>query len=96
MTTTPTPPPNPLTIVKGARTLRAWFQQNPAFTRAWLAEQLGVTRPYVTMLVNGQRAASGKTAKHIRRLTGVPLDNLITKNHKRGPPARGQGGGGGD
>jgi hypothetical protein len=96
MTTTPTPPPNPLTIVKGARTLRAWFQQNPAFNQVWLAGQVGVTRSYISMLSSGNRGASGRVAKRIRRVTGVPVDTLVTKNHKRGPPARGQGGGGGD
>jgi transcriptional regulator with XRE-family HTH domain len=35
-----------------------------------LAERLGLSRPYVTQLLNGTRGASVKTAKQIQERTG--------------------------
>lgn len=58
------------------RTLADYFEQTGK-THQELADQLGVTRFYVTLLSHGQRTPSLPMALRIQRLTGVPVESMV-------------------
>jgi transcriptional regulator with XRE-family HTH domain len=46
-------------------------------TQAWLADQLGVERSYVSLIASGKRQPSLGLALRIVAITGVPLETLL-------------------
>ena len=60
------------------RTLADYFEQTGA-TQESLATKLGVDRSYVSYLVAGKRQPALDLAVRISRLTGVPVESLISQ-----------------
>ena len=51
--------------------LGAWLEKHQ-HSQQWLADRLGVTRPYINKLVNGTCQPSVDMATEIERFTGIP------------------------
>jgi transcriptional regulator with XRE-family HTH domain len=58
------------------KTLRE-YKENKGLTNPELAQALGTSEIYVSMLLNGRRAPSKKLAQRINALTGIPILNLL-------------------
>jgi plasmid maintenance system antidote protein VapI len=57
-------------------TLAEWFAADSDRTHDALAQQVGVSRAYISMLVAGRREPSLSVALTIADLTGVPVHSL--------------------
>lgn len=55
----------------------AEYLEKTGITQAELARQVGVTQPVISKIVRRQRAASGRLALALHRVTGVPLEHLL-------------------
>ncbi len=53
------------------------FKENKALTNPELAQALGTSEIYVSLLLNGRRIPSRKLAQKISTLTGIPVLNLL-------------------
>jgi transcriptional regulator with XRE-family HTH domain len=51
--------------------IQLWLRDG-RHTQRWLAQQLGVTPTYVSMLLNARRTPSLRIAKRLEDLTGIP------------------------
>lgn len=60
------------------RTLADYFEQTRA-THESLADELGLTRPYISMIASGARQPSLNVALRIQSLTGVPVESLVSR-----------------
>lgn len=53
------------------------FKENKGLTNPELAQALGTSEIYVSLLLNGRRTPSRKLAQRISVLTGIPVLNLL-------------------
>jgi transcriptional regulator with XRE-family HTH domain len=51
--------------------IQTWLRAG-GHTQRWLAQQLGVTPTYVSMILNARRTPSLGIAKQLEDLTGIP------------------------
>jgi transcriptional regulator with XRE-family HTH domain len=58
-------------------TLAAWLAGPPRQSQRKLAHAAGCNQSMISMLAHGKRAARGKLALRLHRLTGVPVESLI-------------------
>jgi transcriptional regulator with XRE-family HTH domain len=59
--------------------LNEFFKDNPDVTQAALAEELGISPNYVSMLASGERQPSLPLAIRISERTRVPIAALVQK-----------------
>jgi transcriptional regulator with XRE-family HTH domain len=59
-----------VTIATGRR-LRAWLKTSRR-SQVSLAKELGISTPYISMLLAGQRTPSLPVAKRLQEITGIP------------------------
>jgi transcriptional regulator with XRE-family HTH domain len=57
-------------------TLRAWLdlqqEKDKSKTQDWLAGEIGISSPFLSQILSGQRTPSLNTAARIEELTGIP------------------------
>ena len=53
------------------------FKEKNGLTNPELAQALGTSEIYVSLLLNGRRIPSRKLAQRISSLTGIPVLNLL-------------------
>jgi transcriptional regulator with XRE-family HTH domain len=58
--------------------LRAWLKAARRTQRS-LADELGVTPPYVAMLIAGDRTPSLYVAKRLQEITGIPATEFVNQ-----------------
>jgi transcriptional regulator with XRE-family HTH domain len=56
--------------------LRAWLKAARRTQRS-LAEELGVSPPYIAMLIAGERTPSLPVAKRLQEITGIPATQFV-------------------
>lgn len=62
--------------------LAQFFQDNPTRNQSWLAQELGVSDAYVSLMVAGKRQPKLPLAFRIQALTGVPMATDIIEEAK--------------
>lgn len=62
-------------IVAGVHPVRAW-RESRGMTQEALAEQAGVSAPYVSQIESGRRVGALRTLRRIAAVLDVPLDEL--------------------
>lgn len=65
------------------RDLNTYFEKTGK-TQRWLAEQLGVSRGYVSLIASGERQPSLTVSLRIEKLTGVPIQSLVPSHEAEG------------
>lgn len=60
------------------QTLAEWLEAS-GLTQAELAARVGVQQPVISRLVRGQRMPSAKLAVRLARVTGLPLESLLSE-----------------
>lgn len=59
-----------------ARNLTEFFEQG-SMTRSEMADALGISQPYLSMIENRKRRIPLPLALQIKKLSGVPLESLL-------------------
>jgi len=62
-------------VVTGMHPMRAW-RESRGLTQEALAEQAGVSAPYVSQIESGKRVGALRTLRRIAAVLEVPLDEL--------------------
>jgi len=67
-----------LRIVKDPahRRVDMWLRAH-AYSRRWLADQIGVTPAYIAMIVSGRRKPSLRIAKRIQDVTSIQAVDFV-------------------
>lgn len=65
-------------MVRKYKTLADYFEQTGK-TQDSLAERLGVSRSYVSLLTSGERQPGLALALRIETITGVPVEALVAQ-----------------
>lgn len=60
------------------KTRLAQYLEKTGMTHEALADRLGISRPYVTMMAMGKRQPALRLALRIESVTGVPAAALLT------------------
>jgi transcriptional regulator with XRE-family HTH domain len=63
-----------------ARRLRAWLKASRR-SQASLAQELGISTPYISMLLAGQRTPSLPVAKRLQEISGIPAAEFASTRH---------------
>jgi transcriptional regulator with XRE-family HTH domain len=71
-------------VIPQPRTLKAYLRRSGETQRS-LARRAGCDQSMISMLKTGKRIASGPLALKLHRLTGVPLEALLTLQRQRPP-----------
>lgn len=66
--------------------LSEWMYVNGK-TLTWMANQIGVTRKYMSDFMNDLRLMRDKTARRVSEITGIPLNRLPTAEWGKGSVA---------
>lgn len=56
--------------------IKVWLYQHGR-TQAWLAEQVGVSANYITMILSGTRSPSLRVATRLQDVTGIPARKFL-------------------
>jgi transcriptional regulator with XRE-family HTH domain len=57
-----------------------WWLYKHGRTQAWLADQVGVSANYITMILSGARTPSLKVATKLADITGIPSRKFIASD----------------
>lgn len=63
--------------VRGRARLSEWIQRR-ALTHQAAADELGFTRPFITLLLSGMRRPSLEVAFRIQHVTGIPAESWVS------------------
>ncbi len=63
-------------ILDGVTPLRAW-RQHRAFTLEMLADQIGVSKEYLSQIENGQKSGTADIFRRLSNVLDVALDDLV-------------------
>lgn len=56
--------------------IKVWLYQHGR-TQAWLADKIGVSSNYVTMILSGTRTPSLRVAKRLQEVTGISAVEFV-------------------
>ncbi|MCX7617090.1 helix-turn-helix transcriptional regulator [Tepidiforma sp.] len=68
----------------GSPCLRELFDQR-GLKLTWAAEQVGISRSYLSSIVHGRRRLTPPTAARLSTLLGIPEDELMAAAGERQP-----------
>jgi transcriptional regulator with XRE-family HTH domain len=64
-------------VTFGGMDLSVWMKRNPEWTDQKLADEVGVSRPYLTRIKLGERQPSLPVAARLAKVTKLPLTAFI-------------------